>query len=110
MKQYIGQITVIIEAGGETAAESSLRAIARHIQDEADGVVFADHNGDVEDYEAIEAECQRSLESGPALPARFDNYEISPCRRYEEPDRPGKFYFGQLKGTGPIVFNWTCPL
>src|SRR5207244_3167398 len=23
----------------------------------------------------------------------FDNYEISPCRRYEEPDCPGKFYF-----------------
>jgi len=23
----------------------------------------------------------------------FDNYEISPCRRYEEPDSPGKSYF-----------------
>lgn len=23
----------------------------------------------------------------------FDNYEISPCRRFEEPDLPGKFYF-----------------
>ncbi|QDV34955.1 hypothetical protein [Tautonia plasticadhaerens] len=23
----------------------------------------------------------------------FDNYEISPCRRYEEPDKPGHFYF-----------------
>jgi hypothetical protein len=23
----------------------------------------------------------------------FDNYEISPCRRYEEPDSPGKYYF-----------------
>jgi hypothetical protein len=23
----------------------------------------------------------------------FDNYEISPCKRYEEPDQPGKFYF-----------------
>lgn len=23
----------------------------------------------------------------------FDNYEISPCRRYEEPDSPGKFCF-----------------
>ena len=23
----------------------------------------------------------------------FDNYEISPCRRHEEPDSPGKFYF-----------------
>ena len=23
----------------------------------------------------------------------FNNYEISPCHRYEEPDSPGKFYF-----------------
>ena len=23
----------------------------------------------------------------------YDNYEISPCSRYEEPDSPGKFYF-----------------
>jgi hypothetical protein len=23
----------------------------------------------------------------------YDNYEISPCRRFEEPDSPGKFYF-----------------
>jgi hypothetical protein len=23
----------------------------------------------------------------------YDNYEIHPCRRYEEPDSPGKFYF-----------------
>jgi len=23
----------------------------------------------------------------------FDNYEISPCRRYVEPDSPNKFYF-----------------
>jgi hypothetical protein len=23
----------------------------------------------------------------------FDNYEISPCKRYEEPGTPGKFYF-----------------
>jgi hypothetical protein len=23
----------------------------------------------------------------------YDNYEISPCRRYEEPDSPGQFYF-----------------
>ena len=23
----------------------------------------------------------------------FDNYEISPCARFEEPDVPGKFYY-----------------
>ncbi|MFL5341677.1 MAG: hypothetical protein ACJ8F7_16150 [Gemmataceae bacterium] len=27
----------------------------------------------------------------------FDNYEISPCRRYEEPDSPGKFCFEVCK-------------
>jgi hypothetical protein len=24
---------------------------------------------------------------------RFDDYEISPCQRFEEPDSPGRFYF-----------------
>jgi len=27
----------------------------------------------------------------------YDNYEISPCRQYEEPDSPGKFYFEVCK-------------
>ncbi len=27
----------------------------------------------------------------------FDNYEISPCGRYEEPDSPGKYYFEVCK-------------
>lgn len=27
------------------------------------------------------------------LPTRFDDYEINPCRRFEEPDSPGHFYF-----------------
>jgi hypothetical protein len=66
MTQYIGQITVIIEAEDESVAESRLRAIAKHVEDEGDGVDFADHNGDVENYEELEAECQKSLESGPA--------------------------------------------
>jgi hypothetical protein len=49
----------------------------------------------------------------------FDNYEISPCRRYEKPDRPGKFYFevcepeeaevwtlyGHVYGDGPHVIG-----
>lgn len=93
MTQYTGQITVIIDTADEADAESRLRAIARHIDEEADDVVFADHNGDVEDYDAIEAECQKSLESGPTIPAkfptRFDDYEIQPCRRYIDADQPG---------------------
>jgi len=28
-----------------------------------------------------------------AAPKVFVNYEISPCRRFEEPGRPGIFYF-----------------
>jgi hypothetical protein len=66
MTQYIGQITVIIEAGDESIAEARLCSIARSIEDESDDVVFADHNGDVENYDEIERNCQKSLNSGPA--------------------------------------------
>jgi hypothetical protein len=68
MIQYIGQITVIIDADNETMAETCIRAIAQTIDDESDDVVFADHNGDVENYQDLERECQRSLESGPTVP------------------------------------------
>jgi len=27
------------------------------------------------------------------LPVRFDDYEINPCRRFQEPDDPQRFYF-----------------
>jgi hypothetical protein len=64
MTQYIGQITVIIDAHDEFIAETRLCALAQRIEDESD-VVFADHNGDVENYEEIERHCQRSLKSGP---------------------------------------------
>ena len=34
------------------------------------------------------------MSTNPAIPRQaFDNYEISPCTRTEEPDAPGKFYF-----------------
>lgn len=65
MTQYIGQITVIIDADNESAAETSIRDIAQKIEDDSDAVIFSDHNGDVENYEQIERDCQRSLESGP---------------------------------------------
>lgn len=113
MTKYTGQITLIIEAGDECVAQSRLMAIARHFEEDAevtlsnvqtkrfirftarnidehaDGVVLAEHNDDVEDYEAIQAQCRKSLESGPALHARFDDYEIQPCRRYIDADEPG---------------------
>ena len=88
MTQYAGAITVIIEAENECTAEAALRAIAQSIEDESDAVIFADHNGDVENYEDLEAECQQSLESGPPSPTRFDAYEIEPCRRYIDIDEP----------------------
>src|SRR5262249_9424911 len=66
MTQYIGQITVIIDAADESIAESCLSDLAQTIEDESDAVVFADHNGDVENYEEIQRECQSSLASGPA--------------------------------------------
>jgi hypothetical protein len=65
MTQYIGQITVIIDAHDETIAETQLIALAQRIQDESGDVVFADHNGDVENYDELERECKRSLKSGP---------------------------------------------
>jgi hypothetical protein len=65
MTQYIGQITVIIDADNESIAERSIRDLAQKIEDESEAVVFADHNGDVENYEEIERDCKRSLESGP---------------------------------------------
>lgn len=61
MTQFIGQITVIMEANDPVAAEYRLRNIASHIDDTASDVIFADHNGDVEDYEAAQAECTESL-------------------------------------------------
>jgi hypothetical protein len=65
MTQYIGQITVIIDADNESIAETSIRDFAQRIENESDDVVFADHNGDVENYEEIERDCRRSLKSGP---------------------------------------------
>lgn len=88
MTQYIGQITVIIDADNESVAETCFRAIAKWIEDESDAVVFADHNGDVENYEELQAECQKSLESVPPSLPRFDAYEIQPCRRYIDLDDP----------------------
>ena len=58
---FIGQITVIIDASDSSAAEYRLRKIASHIEDTSSDVIFADHNGDVEDYEAAQAECTESL-------------------------------------------------
>jgi len=67
MTQFIGQITVILEASTPSAAESCLRKLASHIEDTAhDFVIFADHNGDLEDYDEAQVECCESLRGNPA--------------------------------------------
>jgi hypothetical protein len=62
MNRFIGQITVILEASHRSVAACRLRKLASVLEDTAcDFVTFADHNGDVEDYDAVEAECTESL-------------------------------------------------
>ncbi len=57
MTQFIGQITVILDSASPLTAEDRLRSLAQQLQDSEDDVVFADHNGDVEDVDALDAEC-----------------------------------------------------
>ena len=60
MTQYIGQITVIIDAHDESIAETQPHCLCTKDSGRIGDVVFADHNGDVENYEELERECQRS--------------------------------------------------
>ena len=68
MTQYIGQITVIVETDTPAEASETLTFLAKQIDDTAQHVVFADHNGDVEDYEAVERECEESLTTQSKIP------------------------------------------
>ena len=63
MNQYNGQITVILESDTPAQASATLCELAQQIDDTAPDVVFADHNGEVEDYNRIERECEASLAS-----------------------------------------------
>lgn len=63
MIRYIGQITVIIHANEVGDAKKRIRELAQYLEDAEPSVEFADHNGDVQDYAAIEAECEASLRS-----------------------------------------------
>ncbi|MDX1968864.1 MAG: hypothetical protein SFV23_16940 [Planctomycetaceae bacterium] len=93
MIRFIGHITIILVAATPAEARQRLHFLARHLNDTCPDIEFADHNGDVDDYGAAEAECKASLDDAVAGVARFDNYEITPCRRFEEPDQPGQHYF-----------------
>lgn len=66
---FIGQITVIVEASNAAEASSQLCELARDLSDCA-GVAFADHNGDAEDYSALERECAGSLSTGESQPTQ----------------------------------------
>lgn len=82
MTKFIGQITVILKSANATKAEMRLRDLAKRIEDISPNVVFADHNGDVENYDNIEAECAASTKTSPKPVIRFDSYEIQGVRTY----------------------------
>ena len=78
MSQFIGQITIILEASDPTSAESRLRKLGRQIEDIAPEVIFADHNGDVDDYDATETECTESL-CGNSATVVLPEYRTEPA-------------------------------
>jgi hypothetical protein len=57
MTQYIGQITIILEAGTSERACETLRCFATQLDDTHPEIIFADHNGDIEDCGEVEREC-----------------------------------------------------
>ena len=116
MTQYIGQITVIVDSDSTLQASDTLCSLAKQLDDSCPDVVFADHNGDVEDYEKIERECEESHTPMPSLPARFDAYEIHGVREFDEgngkfceqvPDGDAEFWslYGHVPGAGVICIG-----
>ncbi len=61
MIRFIGNITIILAAATPAEAQQRLHFLARHLSDTCPDIEFADHNGDVDDYGAAEAECEASL-------------------------------------------------
>jgi hypothetical protein len=111
MTQFIGQITVILEADDAGAAEQRLRKLATHLDEISPDIEFADHNGDVEDYAEVQAECEASLNSPPSPVTPFDGYEVHGVRRYgrgkssyceQVPDAEAQFWsvYGHIPGQG----------
>lgn len=111
MTSFIGQITVILEADDASAAEQRLRCLATQLDDLSPDIEFADHNGDVENYDKIEAQCEESLNTpcNPVTP--FDGYEVYGVRRYgrgkssyceQVPDSKAQFWslYGHIPGQG----------
>jgi hypothetical protein len=93
MTQYIGQITVILETGTPELATESLTALARQLDDISPEVVFADHNGEVDDYEEIERECREAHPSLlPVLLASLKNCAALLADYDEHPGEEGIAY------------------
>ena len=61
MTRYIGNITLILAAATLAEAQQRLHYLAQHLHDTCPDIEFADHNGDVDDYDAAETECAASL-------------------------------------------------
>lgn len=111
MIQFIGQITVILNADDATAAKQRLRRLATHLDDISPDIEFADHNGNVEDYAEVQAECEASLNPPPCPVTPFDGYEIHGVRKYgrgkssyceQVPDTEAQFWslYGHIPGQG----------
>jgi hypothetical protein len=88
MTQYIGQITVILEPGTSELASETLTALARQLDDISPEVVFADHNGEVEDYEEIERECREAHPS--LLPALLTSLKNCAALLADYDEHPGE--------------------
>jgi hypothetical protein len=71
----------------EEQAWSVLQDAVRH-HDAGIGI-----NWHVLEFHAAERYGEEPETPEPDLPTPFDSYEIEPCIRMEEPDRPGHFYF-----------------
>jgi hypothetical protein len=80
--EYLGAITVVILASSEETAESELRELARQLEDLTPAVVFADHNGDVEEYPQLEIDDAPESNTS-ALLTPFDDYEVHGIRAVE---------------------------
>jgi hypothetical protein len=68
MTKYIGQITVILETATSELASETMSDLAKQLDDTCPEIVFADHNGEVEDYDEIQRECEESLTTNANRP------------------------------------------
>jgi hypothetical protein len=111
MTDFIGQITVFITACDPKAAEQRLRGLAQQLEDGEADIQFADHNSDLHDAAAVEAECAASLVPAPNALRPFDGYEIHGVREYDNetnpyceqvPDCEAEFWslYGHIPGEG----------